>query len=79
MRTSTRNSSGRGKIDISVSNINLNSTCSKLNLPFDIACNHCKCKLDPLISRRVNKKQKLKDKKLAEVNVNSYGIIIGLI
>ena len=60
---STRNSRGRSKIDISVSDINSNSTCSKLNLPFDLACYHCKEKLDPLINRRVNKKQKTERQK----------------
>ena len=56
--SSTRNIRGRSNIDISVSDINSNTTCSKLNLPFDLACSHCKDKLDPLINRRVNKRQK---------------------
>ena len=67
------------KIDISVSDINSNSTCNKLNLPFDIACYHCKDKLNILINRRVNMKQKTERQKIAEINVNSYRIIIGLI
>ena len=58
MSTSARNHNGRDKIDILVSDLNSNSTCGKLNIPFDIACNHFKDKLDPLINRRVNRKQK---------------------
>ena len=56
MQTSTRNRSGRDEID--TSDINSNSICSKLNIQFDIACTRCKFKLDPLINRQLNQKQK---------------------
>ena len=58
MRRSAIDSDGKRRIDFAVSDLNSNSTCAKLEIPYDIACDHCKYKLDPLITRRVNKKEK---------------------
>ena len=42
MRRSGKNGGGRRQVDISISDLNSKSTCSKLKIPHDIACNHCK-------------------------------------